>query len=114
VIDTICEMQPQANGAKTRLNAKDNSQRTLALSFVTVGKLGVNKLGYQSVGNVLVITTVTTTTTSEPAGESSNTAEDVNDEVRRRSDAVNSAGSATKFSKKVLEAQIVFVILRRC
>jgi hypothetical protein len=65
----------------------------------------VNKLGYQSVGNVLVITTVTTTTTSEPAGESSNTAEDVNDEERRRRATVNSAGSATKLSK-VLESQI--------
>ena len=78
---------------------------------MTLGKLGVNKLGYQSVGNVLVITTVTTTTTSEPASESSNTAEDVNDEERRRRATVNSAGSATKFSK-VLESQIALVILR--
>jgi len=69
---------------------------------VTLGKLGVNKLGYQSVGNVLVTTTVTTTTTSEPAGESSNTAEDGNEEERRRRETVNLAGSATKFSKKML------------
>ena len=58
MIDTICEMQPKANRAKTRSSAKDNSQRPLPLSFVTVGKLFVNKLGYQSVGDVLVITTV--------------------------------------------------------
>ena len=59
---------------------------------MTVGKLGVNKLGYQSVGNVLVITTVTTTTTSEPAGESSNTAEDVNEHERHRTERVHLTG----------------------
>jgi hypothetical protein len=42
--------------------------------------------------------------TSEPVGESSSTIEDVNEEERRRRARVNLAGSATKFSKKVLES----------
>ena len=46
----------------------------------------------------------TTTITSEPVGESSSTVEDVNEKECRRREPVNLAGSATKFSKKVLES----------
>ena len=45
----------------------------------------------------------TTTTTSEATGESSNTAEDLTEEERQRREGVRLAGSATKFTKQVLD-----------